>query len=123
MDHSQQPGTSNNGQPNTPPEAEARSIPDFNPYEVEPAWRDYPCEWKRPRFAHIPEVDWVKLYHLRQHQRRQAQGRSAGDNGAAGHTPAPHANGNHAGADALTAVTSNPEITPGALSMPGTGDK
>jgi len=45
---------------------------DFNPYELEPAWRDYPCEWKRPRFGHVPhEVDWQKLYELRR------QGRNA----------------------------------------------
>jgi hypothetical protein len=28
-------------------------------------WRDFPGESERPRFAHIPEVNWVKLYLLR----------------------------------------------------------
>ncbi len=43
---------------------------EFNPSELEPAWWDYPCEWKRPRFAHIPhEIDWAKLYELRQPRR------------------------------------------------------
>jgi hypothetical protein len=48
------------------------SIPalELNPYKLEPAWQYYPCEWERPRFAHIlHEVDWVRLYELRRQHR------------------------------------------------------
>jgi hypothetical protein len=89
---------------------------EFNPYELEPAWRDYPCEWKRPRFAHIPhEVDWMKLYALRK-QRRQSE-RAAINNGAC-QARAADTNHHDARADGLPVFKSDPGTTFDGVSAP-----
>jgi hypothetical protein len=57
----------------SPAPAEPPPADKFARYEIEPAWRDYPCEWRRPRFAHIPhEVDWHKLLELRRQRAQMA---------------------------------------------------